>query len=182
LVLAFYRECQTKSYKMISNSNSGSVLLFWCALVLAIKIIMSLVGWIAWHPHFKRILDMTSMKKEDYAPIVMWFCLFTGIIVLAFTRPARLISVLSDYPINFDTAFMISYILWMLIELRVSKKEVNTEGKRTSILKAIYLVSGGPGSSLTADVLYPEKTLPIANLVRYYVLNLFKKRGALCKE
>jgi protein-S-isoprenylcysteine O-methyltransferase Ste14 len=71
------------------------------------------------------------MKGKDFTPLIMWFCLLTGIIVLAFVRPGRMIGVWNEYPFDIDTVFIGLYILWMLIELRVSGKDVNIEGKRT---------------------------------------------------
>jgi lipid-A-disaccharide synthase-like uncharacterized protein len=74
------------------------------------------------------------MKGRDFTPLIMWFVLFGGIIVLAFIRLSRNFSVWHECPVYLDTIFISLYLLWMIIELRVSKKDVNTEGKKHLIL------------------------------------------------
>lgn len=63
------------------------------------------------------------MKSRDFTPLIMWFFLLAGIIVIAFIRLRRVAGVWDEYPVNFDTVFISSYILWMIVELRVSKKD-----------------------------------------------------------
>jgi len=72
------------------------------------------------------------MKSKDFTPLILWLCLFTGILVLAFLRPNRIIGIWNEYRLDPDTIFIGLYILWMLIELRVTGKDVDTEGKTTS--------------------------------------------------
>jgi len=87
------------------------------------------------------------MKNRDLKPLIMWLCLVIGIIVIAFVRPSRIASIWSGYIVNFDNVFIGLYILWMLVELRVSKKDVNTEGKKTSDSATCQLY--GFGQALT---------------------------------
>jgi hypothetical protein len=75
---------------------------------------------------------MISMTRKDFTPLIMWFCLVTGIFILTYTRSSRVIDIWNSYPVNFDNIFIWMYLLWMFIELRVSRKDVNTEGKKTS--------------------------------------------------
>jgi protein-S-isoprenylcysteine O-methyltransferase Ste14 len=99
---------------------------------------------------------MISMKYRDFTPLIMWFCLLVGIIVLAFIRPSRMTGVWNAYPLNFDTLFIGMYILWMLIELRVSGKDVNTEGKRTSDYATCQLYGLGQALTFLTALWFPS--------------------------
>lgn len=72
------------------------------------------------------------MKRNDVTPLIMWFCLLTGIIALSFIRLKRATGFWNEYPVNFDIVFIGSYILWMFAELRISRNDLHTEGKETS--------------------------------------------------
>lgn len=87
------------------------------------------------------------MKRKDFTPLTMWFILFTAIIVFAFHRLNRNLSVLAEYPVHLDVIFISLYLFWMIIELRVSKKDVITEGKKTSDFMTCQLY--GLGQALT---------------------------------
>lgn len=86
----------------------------------------------------------------------MWFCLVTGIIVLAFVRPIRMASIWSGYTVNFDNVFISLYILWMLVELRVSKRDVSTEGKKTSDSATCQLYGFGQALTFLTALWFPS--------------------------
>jgi len=71
------------------------------------------------------------MRKNDLTPLIMWFILLAGIIVLSYIRPGRLINIWNEPLINPDTLFIFLYILWMSAEFVVSGKDAKTEGKKT---------------------------------------------------
>lgn len=87
------------------------------------------------------------MKNRDLKPLIMWFCLVTGIIVLAIARPGRVAILWNGYAVSIDNIFISLYILWMLAELRISKRDVNIEGKKTSDSATCLLY--GLGQALT---------------------------------
>jgi protein-S-isoprenylcysteine O-methyltransferase Ste14 len=87
------------------------------------------------------------MGKRDFTPLVMWFCLLTGIIVVALARLGRETGVWSQHPINLDTVFISFYILWLLVEFRVSRKDVDTGDKKRSDSATCQLY--GLGQALT---------------------------------
>jgi protein-S-isoprenylcysteine O-methyltransferase Ste14 len=87
------------------------------------------------------------MKNRDLKPLIMWLCLVTAIFVVAFLRPDRMAGVWNGYIVNFDNVFISLYILWMLVELRVSKRDVSTQGKKTSDSATCQLY--GFGQALT---------------------------------
>jgi len=96
------------------------------------------------------------MKSKDFKPLIMWLCLTTGIIVTAVVRPSRMTSVWNEYTVNFDTVFISFYILWMLVELRVTKKDVNTEGKETSDSATCQLYGFGQALTILTALWVPS--------------------------
>lgn len=74
------------------------------------------------------------MKKWDITPLIMWLILFLLVIALAGIRLYRISGVSAAYPVYLDALFVGLYLLWMLVELRVTKRDTNTEGKRHMIL------------------------------------------------
>ncbi len=72
------------------------------------------------------------MKGKDFTPLIMWFCLLAGIVALSFTRSGRMPGIWNEYPLSPDTIFIGLYVVWMLVESRVSGKDVNTGGKTRS--------------------------------------------------
>jgi protein-S-isoprenylcysteine O-methyltransferase Ste14 len=99
---------------------------------------------------------MLSMKSKDFTPLIMWFVLVTGIIVLAFIRLSRISGVWDEFPVNFDSIFISFYILWLIIELRVSKKDVNTEGKKTSDFMTCQLYGVGQALTFLTALWFPS--------------------------
>ena len=105
-------------------------------------------------------------------PLVMWFCLLTGIIVFAFIRHIRKIGVWNEAPVNLDTIFIISYILWMFIELRVSRKDVNTEGKRTSDSATCQIYGFGQALTILTALWYPS-VWRVPNIAHFVGISTF---------
>jgi protein-S-isoprenylcysteine O-methyltransferase Ste14 len=113
-----------------------------------------------------------TVKSKDYIPLIMGLCLLGGIILLAVSRPNRVIGVWNGYLVNFDIVFVGSYILWTLIELRVSRKDVNTEGKRTADLATCQLY--GFGQALTfLTALWFASVWRIPNFAHFIGITLF---------
>jgi protein-S-isoprenylcysteine O-methyltransferase Ste14 len=96
------------------------------------------------------------MKSRDFKPLIMWLCLVTGIIVIAFVRASRMASVWNEYAVNFDTVFISLYVLWMIVELRVTKKDVNTEGKKTSDFATCQLYGFGQALTFFTALWFPS--------------------------
>jgi protein-S-isoprenylcysteine O-methyltransferase Ste14 len=99
---------------------------------------------------------MTSKKNKDYIPLVMWFILLAGILVLAFIRSGRSTGVLSDSAFNGDTIFIGLYILWMVIELRVTRKDIRTEGKKISDFATCQLYGTGQLLTILTALWFPS--------------------------
>jgi protein-S-isoprenylcysteine O-methyltransferase Ste14 len=74
------------------------------------------------------------MNHKDFTPAIMSILLLIGIIICALARHWRIPSIWIEYPVNLDTVFVGFYVLWLLVETPIAKRDVNTEGKRTSDL------------------------------------------------
>jgi protein-S-isoprenylcysteine O-methyltransferase Ste14 len=96
------------------------------------------------------------MKRKDFTPLIMWFILFAGIIVLAIIRLSRNFSGWDEYPVHLDTIFISMYLLWMVIELQVTKKDVNTEGKKTYDFMTCQLYGVGQALTILTALWFPS--------------------------
>lgn len=72
------------------------------------------------------------MKRHDIIPLTMWFCLLAGIIALSMIRSDGMAGIWNTCPVNFDIIFIGLYIIWMVIEFRISRNDLNTDGRTTS--------------------------------------------------
>lgn len=95
------------------------------------------------------------MKGKDLIPLMMWFCLLAGIIALTFVRAGRA-GTWSGYPVNFDVVFAGLYILWMMIELKVSKRDAVTEGKTTSDSATCLVYGTGQAVTFLTALWFPS--------------------------
>ena len=75
---------------------------------------------------------MAAVKDKDLTPLIMWFILLAGIVVLTFIRLQRMAGAADTSVSYWDVLFIGLYTIWMIIELRVTRKDVNTEGKKTA--------------------------------------------------
>ena len=86
----------------------------------------------------------------------MWFTLLAGILVIGSLRLTRMASLWDGYSINVDAVFIGLYILWMVVELRVSKRDVNTEGKKTSDAMTCQLYGTGQALTFLSALWFPS--------------------------
>ena len=112
------------------------------------------------------------MKRKDFIPLIMWFVLITGIVVLSFIRLRRAFVVWDEWPINFDAIFISLYIAWMLIELRVTKKDVNTKGKQTSDFMTCQLYGLGQAFTFFTALWLPS-IWQLPNIAHFVGISLF---------
>jgi protein-S-isoprenylcysteine O-methyltransferase Ste14 len=96
------------------------------------------------------------MKGKDLIPAIMSVLLLLGIAVLAFARHWRIPSVWTDYPVNLDTLFIISYVLWIVAESRIAKRDVNTEGKQTSDHATCQIYAFGQAFTFFSALWFPS--------------------------
>jgi protein-S-isoprenylcysteine O-methyltransferase Ste14 len=117
-------------------------------------------------------MKFDSTKKRDFTPLIMWLALFAGIVVLTFIRLNRLSGVWHKYPAYLDIIFIGLYLLWMIIELQVTKKDVNTEGKKTYDFMTCQLY--GTGQALTIlTALWFSSVRQMTNAAHFIGLGIF---------
>lgn len=71
------------------------------------------------------------MNRNDFTPAIMSILLFPGIITLALVRHSRMPSLRVGYSVDLDTVFIGLYVLWLVVETPIAKRDVGTEGKKT---------------------------------------------------
>ncbi len=96
------------------------------------------------------------MKNKDYTPLIMWFSLVAGIIAIAFTRQGRTPAVWNESPVDFDNIFVCLYIAWMLVELRISRKDADTEGKKTTDSRTCLAYGIGQALTILTALWFPS--------------------------
>ncbi len=115
---------------------------------------------------------MPLSEKKDIAPLIMWIILFVGIVICGGIRIYRLFKISYEYPMYLDIVFVILYLLWMITELRITRKDVNTEGKKTFDLMTCQLY--GMGQALTIlSALYFPSVWQNTNAIHFTGLSLF---------
>lgn len=112
------------------------------------------------------------MKKRDIMPLIMWFILFSGIIIFALVRLTRLFVSLNEYPAYLDVMFVGLYLLWMIIELRVTKRDVITEGKKTYDFMTCQLYGIGQALTILTALWFPSAWQE-NNAALYIGVNIF---------
>ena len=117
-------------------------------------------------------MGMISTKKKDITPLIMWFVLFAGIVVLAFIRLHHLFGVLNEYPAHLDIIFIGSYLLWMIAELRVTKKDLNTEGKTTYDFMTCQIYGAGQALTILTALWFPS-VFQVQNAAQFVGLSIF---------
>jgi protein-S-isoprenylcysteine O-methyltransferase Ste14 len=112
------------------------------------------------------------MKSKDLTPLIMWFILFLGVIALAFIRLFRIFGGLQGYPAFLDIIFICLYLTWMIIELRVTKNDVNTEGKKTSDFMTCQLYGFGQALTFLTALWFPS-FWRVTNFAHFFGLSIF---------
>lgn len=96
------------------------------------------------------------MKDKDIRPLAQWCLLVAGILVIGWIRTGREPSLWSNSPADGDVAFVLLYILWLLVELRVSRRDVDLEGKRPSDSATCQLYGLGQALTFLSALWFPS--------------------------
>ena len=116
------------------------------------------------------------MRDKDFTPLIMWFILFFGVIVLAVIRLYRTFDDWQGYPTYLDIIFICLYLTWMIIELRVTKKDVNTEGIKTSDSMTCQLYGLGQALTFLTALWFPS-VWQAPNVAHFVGLSIFLLGG-----
>ncbi|MCE5264191.1 MAG: DUF1295 domain-containing protein [Deltaproteobacteria bacterium] len=96
------------------------------------------------------------MKTRDFKPLIMWICLVAGILIIGWIRTGREPSLWNGSPADGDVAFILLYVLWLLVELRVSRRDVDLEGKRPSDSSTCQLYGLGQALTFFSALWFPS--------------------------
>lgn len=122
---------------------------------------------------------MISTGKKDITPLIMWLVLFAGIIGIAIIRLNRLFGVLDEYPDYLDIIFIGLFLLWMTIELGITRRDVDTDGKETNDFMTCQLY--GTAHALTIlTALWFQSVWRVANIAHFIGIFIFLL-GGFCR-
>lgn len=96
------------------------------------------------------------MDRKDFTPALMSLFLLLGIIMLVLVRYWRIPSIWTEYPVNLDTVFVSFYVSWLLAEAPIAKKDVNTEGKRTSDFASCQIYAFAQAFTFLSALWFPS--------------------------
>lgn len=112
------------------------------------------------------------MNRKDLTPAVMSLLLLLGIIVLAIARCWRIPSLWVEYPVNVDSVFVCFYVLWLLVETPVARRDIDTEGKRTSDFATCQLYAFGQAFTFLTALWFPS-VWHAPNIAHFVGISLF---------
>jgi protein-S-isoprenylcysteine O-methyltransferase Ste14 len=112
------------------------------------------------------------MNRKDLTPAVMSFLLLLGIIVLALARHWRIPGIWVEHPVNLDTVFVGFYVLWLLVETPIAKRDINTEGKRTSDSATCQIYALSQALTFLSALWFPS-VWHAPNLAHFVGISLF---------
>jgi protein-S-isoprenylcysteine O-methyltransferase Ste14 len=99
---------------------------------------------------------MISMGRKDLTPALMSVLLLLGIMVLAVLRHWRVPNLWVGYPVNLDAVFAGLYILWILVETPIAKRDLSTEGKTTSDFATCQIYAMGQALTYLSALWFPS--------------------------
>jgi len=82
--------------------------------------------------------------------------LLLGIFLFALLRHSHGISAWSKYPFDFDIFFVALYIVWILVESPIAKKDVSTEGKQTLDFGTCQAYALGQAGTILTALWFPS--------------------------
>ena len=96
------------------------------------------------------------MKKRDFIPLIMWYLPASGIVLMAVIRFLRDMGPWGRNFLNPDIAFVVLYLLWMVLELRISRRDADTRAKSTSDFATCQLNGLGQALTFLSALWYPS--------------------------
>jgi protein-S-isoprenylcysteine O-methyltransferase Ste14 len=99
---------------------------------------------------------MIVMKRKDFTPALMSILLLLGIVALALVRHWRIPNLWVKYPVNLDSVFACLYVLWILLETPIAKRDLRTEGKSTSDFATCQIYAFGQAFTFLSSLWFPS--------------------------
>jgi protein-S-isoprenylcysteine O-methyltransferase Ste14 len=113
-----------------------------------------------------------AMERKDLTPALMSFLLLLGIGALAVARHWRTPNVWVEYPANLDTLFISFYVLWILVEAPIAKRDVGLEGKTTSDFATCQIYAFGQAFTFLSALWFPS-VWRVPNVAHFIGTGLF---------
>ena len=95
-------------------------------------------------------------QHRDITPLILSILLITGIIILAFLRHRYGIGAWAKHPVDVDIIFVGLYVVWILVESPIAKKDVITEGKQTLDFGTCQIYAIGQACTFLTALWFPS--------------------------
>jgi protein-S-isoprenylcysteine O-methyltransferase Ste14 len=115
---------------------------------------------------------MIAMERKDLTPAIMSFLLLLAIVALALVRQWRIPNLWVKSPVNQDTLFISFYVLWILLETPIAKRDLSTEGKTTSDFATCQIYSFAQAFTFLSALWFPSVWQP-PNAVHFVGFSIF---------
>lgn len=115
---------------------------------------------------------MIAMERKDLTPALMSFLLLLGIVALAIVGHWRIPNVWVESPVNLDTLFISFYVLWILVETPIAKRDVSTQGKTTSDFATCQIYAFGQAFTFLSALWFPS-VWRVPNVAHFIGTGLF---------
>jgi protein-S-isoprenylcysteine O-methyltransferase Ste14 len=112
------------------------------------------------------------MNRKDFTPALMSLILLVGIAILALARHARVPNLWLAYPVNMDAVLTGLYILWILVETPIARKDADTGGKKTMDFATCQLYGIGQALTILSALWFPS-VWQAPNMAHWAGLGLF---------
>ena len=96
------------------------------------------------------------MERKDLTPALMSFLLLLAIVALAIVRHFQVPNIWIEYPVNLDILFISFYVLWILVETPIAKRDVSTAGKTTSDFATCQIYAFGQAFTFLSALWFPS--------------------------
>ena len=94
--------------------------------------------------------------NRDITPLILSILLILGIVILAFLRHWFGIGAWVKWPVDVDLIFVGLYVVWILVEFRIAKKDAITEGKQTLDFGTCELYALGQACTFPTALWFPS--------------------------
>jgi protein-S-isoprenylcysteine O-methyltransferase Ste14 len=102
------------------------------------------------------LMDKTmAKKKRDFIPIIMGVVLLAGILALTVVRSLKGIGDWEKFPVNMDFGVVGLYLAWLVLELRVSKKDAHKGDKENRDMLTCQLYGTGQALTILSALWFP---------------------------
>jgi len=112
------------------------------------------------------------MERKDLTPALMSCLLLVGIAALAIVRHWRIPNLWVGHPLNLDALFISLYILWILVESPIAKRDLNIEGKTTSDFATCQIYAFGQAFTFLSALWFPSVWHAL-NIAHFVGISLF---------